>query len=155
MEERISWKRISLCGGRNKFMLTMFIAHNNSTCDLDQVQSPMSIFLRCRISLFYNASVFSSGQNIFSGVWNKVQQMWLCLCAFPWDRPKRSYKNTSTYGTGLVFRRCRFRSRVRSAKARCSSGVLVLTTASACLLGLCGLVLWLNHRYEFDSYMTI
>ena len=81
--------------------------------------------------------------------------MWLCLCAFPWDRPKRSYKNTSTYGTGLVFRRCRFRSRVRLAMARCSSGVLVLTTASACLLGLCGLVLWLNHRYEFDSYMTV
>ena len=59
MAERISWKRFYRCGGGESFMFNVSATHHRRTWQVDQVQSPESIFLKDWTSFWFDKSFVS------------------------------------------------------------------------------------------------
>ena len=69
---RISLKRFSWCGGKEKVMLTVSITHPRSTWQVDHVKSPDLIFYSDKTSLWLAKLPDSQGRNTLSRKQNKV-----------------------------------------------------------------------------------
>ena len=71
---RISLERFSLCGGKDKVMLTMSITHPRRTCQADHVKPPDIILFSGKTSLRLAKSPESQSRNTLSRRWNKVSR---------------------------------------------------------------------------------
>ena len=101
MATRISLKRVYRCGGKDRIMLTVSIIHPRRTCNVDQVQSPVSILFRYKTSFWLDLSVGYRVWNTLSSVWNKVRWTWRRLYPVPWDRHKRGINKDFQVGSGI------------------------------------------------------
>ena len=72
MTDKIFLNWDSLWGGGEMLFLTMLMKHCKITCQVDQVQSPISRFFKEKTSFWLDSFVGSSGQNTLSSACNKV-----------------------------------------------------------------------------------
>ena len=102
IQARISLERFSLCGGKDKVMLTMSITHPRRTCQADHVKPPDIILFSGKTSLRLAKSPESQSRNTLSRRWNKVSCNRSRQWSGTWANPRIFDKNLNLGGRIFV-----------------------------------------------------